>query len=202
MLDRYTHAVVQPLLKPMVAFLVRKNAHPDKLTWLGLFVGLLCVPALALQYYKVALVCILINRIFDGLDGALARASSPSDKGGFLDITLDFIFYPAVVLGFALANPAANALSAVFLLFAFMGASCSFLAFSVMAEKNSITYPQFKNKSLYYMSGITEGTETIVFFILICLLPGWFSWLACIYGLLCLVTTAGRIYIGCQQLKS
>ena len=202
MLDRYTHAIVQPLLNPLVEFLFKKNIHPDKVTWTGFFIGLFCVPALAMHDYKIALFCILVNRILDGLDGAIARRTSTSDFGGFLDITLDFIFYPAVIVGFALANPEANALTAVFLLFAFMGAASSFLAFAMMAEKCNIAYDQFENKSFYYMSGLTEGTETIIFFGLICFFPLLFPEAALVYGSLCLVTTASRIYVGYKKLKS
>jgi len=200
MLDRYTHKMVQPLLKPFVNYLLKKEIHPDKVTWVGFVIGFLSLPALAMRWYVVALIFIIINRVLDGLDGALARALSPSNKGGFLDITLDFIFYSAVVLGFSMADSKANALSATFLLFCFMGTASSFLAFSAMAEKHDIPPSQFDNKSLYYMSGLTEGTETLIFFILICLLPTWFPILACFFGLLCLLTTAGRLYTGSKQL--
>ncbi len=201
MLDRYTHAIIQPLLKPVIKLLLKKQVHSDRLTWIGFVIGLFTLPALALKLYFVSLVLILVNRVFDGLDGALARATSTTDKGGFLDITLDFIFYSIVVLGFALAKPEANALPSAFLLFAFMGATSSFLAFAIMAEKNNISCTQFKNKSLFYMSGLTEGTETIIFFMLACMLPSWFPFLACFYAVLCLITTAGRIINGCAKLS-
>ncbi len=62
------------------------------------------MPALYLHLYWLALICIVLNRFGDGLDGALARMTRATDGGGFLDIVLDFIFYASVVLGFALAN--------------------------------------------------------------------------------------------------
>jgi CDP-alcohol phosphatidyltransferase. len=74
-----------------------------------------------LGWYLAALVAIVLNRLLDGLDGALARLRGLTDAGGFLDIALDFLFYALVPFGFALAAPADNAIAAAWLLFAFMG---------------------------------------------------------------------------------
>ena len=122
--------------------------------------------------------CCLVNRLADGLDGAVARQTRLTDLGGFLDIVLDFIVYAGMVFAFALADPAANALAAAFLLFAFMGTGSSFLAFAIMAAKRGITTDLRGRKSLYYLGGLAEGTETILFLALACLLPDRFVPLA------------------------
>jgi hypothetical protein len=64
-----------------------------------------------------------------------AADPQPTDRGAFLDITLDFLFYASIPLAFALADPAANALPAAVLLAAFIGTGSSFLAFAVLAER-------------------------------------------------------------------
>ena len=69
------------------------------------------------------------SRVLDGLDGATARASRLTDRGGFLDIVFDFIFYGAIPLAFALRDPGANALAAAVLLFSFYVNGASFLAY-------------------------------------------------------------------------
>ena len=51
----------------------------------------------------------------------MARLTAPTDRGAFLDITLDFLFYASIPLAFAVADPAANALPAAVLLAAFIG---------------------------------------------------------------------------------
>ncbi len=201
MLDRWTHAWVQAPLKQL-AHKLQGRVSSDQVTLTGFVVGICSLPALALHWYIPALVCILINRIMDGLDGALARLNGTTDAGGFLDITLDFVFYAAVVLGFALANPESNALAASFLLFSFLGTCSSFLAFAIMAEKRHIARIQFSNKSLYYLGGLTEGTETILFYTAICLWPQLFSPLALGFGGLCLITAATRIYTGYHTIKT
>lgn len=168
----------------------------NQVTVFGFIIGLLAIPAIAFEAYLMALVLILLNRLSDGLDGAVARRTGPTDRGGFLDITLDFIFYSSIPFAFALADPFDNALAAAFLIFSFIGTGCSFLAYAIMAEKRGITTDIRGRKSLYYLGGLTEGTETIALFVAVCLLPVWFPVLAVIFGLLCWVTTATRIYAG------
>ena len=83
----------------------------NQITIAGFILGLMALPALMMQEYYWALAFILLNRIFDGLDGAVARRQGISDCGGFLDITFDFLFYSMVPFGFVLANPEANAVA-------------------------------------------------------------------------------------------
>jgi phosphatidylglycerophosphate synthase len=123
----------------------------------------------------------------------VARRTRQSDLGGYLDIVCDFIFYSGFVYGFALADPA-NAPAAAFLIFGFMGTGASFLTFAVMAAKRGITTEMRGPKSLYYLGGLTEGTETIALFAVICLWPGAFVALAYLFGVLCWLTTAARIH--------
>ena len=83
-----------------------------------------------------------------------------------------------------------------------MGTGSSFLAFASIAGKRNITNPVYQNKSLYYMSGITEGTETIGFFIAFCLWPALFPQLATIFAALCFITTFNRIWAGYRTIQS
>ena len=138
-----------------------------------------------------------VVRLADGLDGAVARASGrASTRGAFLDISLDFVFYALVPLGFALADPEANALAAAVLIAGFVGTGSSFLAFAAVAGQQGITAPRFPTKGIYYLGGLTEGFETIVFFVLICLFPDWFAPLAYGFALACAATTVARWHQG------
>ena len=114
---------------------------------------------------------------------------------------LEFLFYSLIPFGFAFSAPEQNALAAAFLIFSFIGTGSSFLAFAVMANKRGIENPVYKNKSLYYMSGLTEGTETIACFVLFCLFPDHFATIAYLFGSACWFTTCTRIYSGYQTLK-
>ncbi|MDD7804105.1 MAG: CDP-alcohol phosphatidyltransferase family protein [Endozoicomonas sp. (ex Botrylloides leachii)] len=200
MLDRWTAQWVRtPLNK--VAVLLVKRITPNQLTFTGFIVGLTAIPLLASQLYLPALAMIAINRLMDGLDGALARLTTPTDAGGFLDITLDFIFYAGIVLGFALANPIKNGVAANLLLFSFMATGSSFLAYAIMAEKHKLVDPHFSCKSFYYLGGIVEGTETIMIFILFCLVPTQFPTLATGFAAVCLLTALMRVIAGFQAIK-
>lgn len=176
--------------------LTARGIKADQVTLTGFGIGVLVVPALAAGWFGLALLFILANRIGDGLDGALARQQGPTDRGAFLDIALDFLFYALVPLGFALADPAANALPAAVLIAAFVGTGSSFLAFAVIAEKRGLQAIAYPAKGIHYLGGLTEGTETIGLFIAICLWPGAFPALALIFAALCLITTMTRWYAG------
>ena len=201
MLDRFTMPLThRPLAR--LARVLHGRLTPDQVTLGAFFIGMAALPLLAFEHYGWALGAIVLNRLGDGLDGALARlAGQVSDAGGFLDIGLDFVFYAAVVLGFALADPAANALAAAFLLFAFIGTGTSFLAFAIAAGRRGIERPRFPQKTFYYMEGLTEGTETVAALVLFCLFPGQFAWIATLFALACLITTATRLWGGYRALR-
>ncbi|MCE0494778.1 CDP-alcohol phosphatidyltransferase family protein [Vibrio salinus] len=201
MLDRYSIKMVRVPLSALSSLLDKTGITANQVTVTGFAIGLLSLPALILEQYLWTLGFILLNRIFDGLDGALARRQGITDCGGFLDITLDFLFYSLIPFGFVLANPSANAIAGAFLIFSFIGTGSSFLSFAVMAGKRNIENPVYRQKSLYYIGGLTEGTETIACLILFCLFPAHFAVIAWIFGSLCWITTATRIWAGYQTLK-
>ncbi|MCG8471478.1 MAG: CDP-alcohol phosphatidyltransferase family protein [Desulfobacterales bacterium] len=202
MLDRWSVHWVKKPLERLAEPLAARGVKADQITLVGFFIGLLAMVALAFKGYLWAFAFIVLNRIADGLDGIVARKEGPTDAGGFLDIVLDFIFYSSVVVGFAFADPARNALAAVVLIFSFMGTGASFLAFASLAAKRGITSSVHKKKSLYYLDGLTEGTETILFFGVATLFPHGFPVLALLFAIACGITTVTRIVSGYQTLKS
>jgi phosphatidylglycerophosphate synthase len=201
MLDPWAIRFVEFPLNTCARLFEKKNVKPDQITITGFGLGLAAFFLIWMNFYKTALIFIVLNRIMDGLDGALARLTVKTDAGGFLDICLDFIFYSAVVAGFALADPLNNALPAVVLLFGFVGTGTSFLAFAIMAAKHDLQNKAYPHKALYYMGGLTEGTETIIFFIIICIFPNQFPFFAFCFAFLCLVTTMTRVVSGYAILK-
>jgi phosphatidylglycerophosphate synthase len=201
MLDRYLHPMVKPPLRSMARAVSNLGLKADQVTLLGFAVGMLAVPLIIFNVYGLALLCIIVNRIADGVDGELARLGTPTDAGGFLDITLDFIFYQAVVFAFGLADPA-NSPWALLLMLSFVGTGISFLAFAVMAEKHQIASVNYPNKSLHYLNGLAEGTETIAVFIAFCLWPQYFPWIAGVFAAICFMTAASRIRFAYTTLRA
>lgn len=196
MIDKYLLPVTRRVLAFPARDLVARGIDADRVTLWGFGAGMLAVPALWLGWFGLALLLILANRLADGLDGAVARLTATTDRGAFLDIALDFVFYAAVPLGFALADPGANAVAAAVLITAFVGTGSSFLAFAVIAERRGISATAYPQKGIYYLGGLTEGAETIAIFVLMCLYPGSFAVFAYLFALACAVTTVTRWRMG------
>ena len=193
MFDRYLRPLIDPPLNRMGRHLARAGIGADAVTLLGLLCGLAAGLAVALDAPLAALALILASRLADGLDGAVARATRPSDLGSYLDIIADFLFYAAIPLGFAFADPLANAVAAAALLAAFYVNGASFLGFAILAAKRGLSTEARGRKSWYHSGGLLEGSETIAFFVAFCLWPAAFAALAWIFAALCLVTTLGRV---------
>ena len=196
MFDATLIPIQRRVLASPAAWLVGRGVKADVVTLAGFAVGLAGVLALAFQAYGAALVCLALNRLADGLDGEVARQTVPTDRGAFLDIALDFLFYALFPLGFALGNPGDFALPAAVLIASFVGTGSSFLAFSVIAERRGIKAEDYPSKGIFYLGGLTEGAETIGVFVLMCLVPGWFPALAYIFATACFITTATRWLAG------
>ena len=199
MFDAHIRHWIDPPLSKLGSLLADKHIKPNSITVVGFVIGIMAVPLIALQYYKLAFVVVLVNRLMDGLDGALARQSSVTHTGGYLDIVLDFIFYSAVVFGFALAQPD-NAVYSAFLIFSFIGTGTTFLTFAIFAQKLGIDSNHQGEKSFYYLSGLAEGFETIVALGLMCLLPQYFWLIALVFGIICWISTAVRIFMAAEVL--
>ena len=200
-------ARLRPLIdKPLNAVARRLSGSgitPNIITGFGFVIGVLAAVALAFRLDHIALGLILLSRIMDGLDGAVARHAAPrsrhpgaksqeSDLGGYYDIVADFLFYSGIILAFAVGRPD-HALMAAFLIFCFVGTGSSFLAYAIIVAKTGQNNEKQGKKSFYYLTGITEGSETIFVLVLICLYPEWFPQIAAVFGTLCLITTAGRV---------
>jgi phosphatidylglycerophosphate synthase len=201
MLDKIILTKAKPSLVKIAKYWLDKGITPNQMTIVGFILGLLALPIIAIEYYIYGIILIMLNRVCDGIDGTMARLSSSSDRGAFLDIVLDFLFYSAIPLGFAIANPTQNALPAAVLIYAFIGTGCSFLAFAVIAAKRNLSSTAYPEKGFYYLGGLTEATETIAVFILMCLLPEYFALLAYGFAALCFLTTALRIKAGWDSFK-
>ena len=196
MLDRAAQALIAPVLGWAAGALVRRGVAADAITLAGFALGLVGAGWIAAGHPLIGLAWLLASRLADGLDGAVARRTQPTDRGAFLDITLDFCFYASVPLAFALADPAANALAAAVLLAAFICTASSFLAFAVLAERRGLASPAYPNKGLYYLGGLTEATETLACFAAMCVWPALFAPLALGFAALCGLTWLARLQAG------
>ncbi len=193
MLDATARRLIDPPLNAAGRALAARGLTADGVTLAGLVIGLTSALAIWAGLFFLGLLLILVSRIADGLDGAVARASKKTDFGGYIDIVADFAFYGAIPLAFILHDPASNGVAGAILLTSFYVNGTSFLGFAILAEKRDMETAAQGIKSLYYSNGLLEGTETIVFFVLLCLFPGAFVPLALIFAALCFVTATLRV---------
>lgn len=185
MLDATIQTLIARPLASVGSRLARTGLTANAITLLGAALAIPLIFALASRSNAVALTLLALNRLLDGLDGAVARAkprsASASNLGGHLDIVADYVFYAGVPFGFALAAPTDNALAAAALLASFLLTCSSFLAYAALAAKQDIAAghePAELRKSFFYSRGLMEGTETIAFFVAMILWPAHFAVLA------------------------
>ncbi|MBM7066353.1 CDP-alcohol phosphatidyltransferase family protein [Actibacterium sp. 188UL27-1] len=195
MLDATARKIIDRPLNWMGARLAARGVTANQVTLAGLVLGLAAAGLIGFGLHLAALLLLLASRLADGLDGAVARASRQTDFGGYLDIAADFLFYGAIPMAFVMSDPAGNGAAGAFLLTSFYFNGTSFLGFAVLAEKKQMQTDARGVKSLYFTGGLLEGTETIAFFVALCLFPAWFAPLAWIFGSLCFVTAVSRILL-------
>lgn len=193
MLDGLMRRLIDPPLTAAGRRLAAAGVGADAITLAGLAFGIACAVAIAVGADAVALAMLASSRLCDGLDGAVARATRKTDRGGYLDIVFDFVFYGAVPLGFALREPDVLALPAAVLLFSFYINGASFLAFAALAAKRGMETAARGVKSIYFTAGLAEGTETILAFALMILFPEWFAPIAYFFAGLTAMTAISRI---------
>ena len=196
MLDRLALKLVRPATEAAAARLSARGVTADQATLAGFGFGMLAAIMIVMGLTTAAILPLLVNRALDGVDGALARMTHTTERGAFLDISLDFVFYASVPLAFAALVPQENAFAAAVLLAAFVATGTSFLAFAVIAEKRGLKSAAYPSKSFYYLGGLTEGTETIACFLAMCLWPQHFAVIAIVYAALCAVTAITRLIAG------
>lgn len=191
MFDARLRPLIDPPLNAMGRWLARLGVTANGLTAAGILVALLAGWAIAHGQFDLGLGLIVANRLIDGLDGAVARATRMTDFGGYFDIVGDFVFYVAVPVGFGFADPS-NLVAALILVASFALTGTSFLAFATLAAKRGEETVAHGRKSFFYNTGLAEGSETIAAFVLMALMPAYFVTIAWIYALLCLATVMQR----------
>jgi len=199
MLDPVMRRLIDP---PLNAAAKRwpSSVSANQITIIGFGLGVISVAAVAHGAFTLALALLLINRLGDGLDGAVARQHGATDLGAYLDIVADFLLWSLLPLGF-LFSDGANAVAAAVLLSSFAMSMVVFLAYAIMAEKRGISTESQGKKSFFYMAGLAEGTETIGFFTIVMIWPQAFIPAAYSFAVLVYLSVIGRIIVSVKALE-
>lgn len=193
MFDASLRRLVDPMLVSLARAVVRAGGSADLVTAMAFAAGLGCALAVSQGAHGWALALLGLGRLGDGLDGLVAALTRRTDRGGYLDIVGDFVFYGAVPFAFAWADPAGNALAAAFLLLTFYINGASFLAYAAVAARRGLHSTVRGEKAIHFTAGLAEGGETIAAFALMLVRPDWFPAIAVAFGALCLVTAGARV---------
>lgn len=206
MFDARLRAALDGPLARTAAVLDRPVVTPDRITLLGLALGLGSAGAAATGWWTTAAVLWLASRLADGLDGPLARrrrarGEADAGAGGFLDITCDFTVYGATVVGVGLGSTDGGAALWPFLLVlaAYYVNGTAFLAFSSIAERSGRTIDD--GRSLSFLGGLAEGAETVAVHTLWLLLPDRAGEIAVVWAAVVAVSAAQRIVAGYRALR-
>ncbi len=195
MLDGAVRKLIDPMLDAAGRRIAAVGISANAITISGCVIGLIAAFAIWQQAYLTGLALLLLSRLCDGLDGSVARATEITDFGGYLDIVLDFVFYGAIPLGFILADPVNNGVAGGVLIFSFYITGSTFLAYAIMAERHNMESTVRGVKSLYFTTGLAEGTETIIVLSAFCLFPDHFSVIAYVFAAICFYTALSRIIL-------
>ncbi len=195
MLDGWARKRLDPAIDRLASALAGAGVSANAITFAAFGVGVAAAVAIAFGQFWAAAALILVSRLGDGLDGAVAARTARTDLGGYLDIVLDFVFYGLVPLAFVVHDPAANGLAGAVLLAAFYANGASFLAYAIVAAKRGLESEARGKKSIFFTTGLAEATETIAVFVAFCLLPQWFSPIAFAFAAITAYTTVSRIVL-------
>lgn len=193
MLDGWARKRIDPALDAIAVRLAAAGISANAVTLAACAIGLAAAAAIASGHLWLGLALILISRLGDGLDGAVAKVHGKTDFGGYLDIVLDFVFYGAIPLAFVILDPLTNGIAGATLIAVFYANGASFLAYAILAEKHGLASDARGPKSLFFTTGLAEATETIAIFVGFCLFPIWFPVLAFAFAALTAYTALSRI---------
>lgn len=200
MFDVALRRFVDPALIRMAGWIADTRISANMMTISGAGLALGAAFFVTQSNFAAALGFILLNRVFDGLDGAIARINGPTEFGGYLDTICDYVFYLSIPIAFGLMN-SVNQMPALLLIASFTLTAVSFLAFAAIAARQASDDGAHGPKAFIYSTGLMEGAETIAFFVLFCLFPGFFPTLAIVFAALCLLTVAQRFILAAKSFR-
>ena len=174
MLDAVLKRTIDPPLDAAAKRLVAFNIKADAIAVAAFVLGLAAIAVIAWGYYLPAVVLLALNRLLDGLDGAMARATGAGPRA-VVAATLGTVVLTGIPLGFALADPS-RAIAAAFLICALAGASAARISTAVRDGVEFI-----------------EDAVAFIAFAFACLLPDRLSLVAYVLGVLAFGSAGARL---------
>lgn len=166
MLDTHARRYIQPVFDKTGKLIYNLGMTPNQLTVLALVSGVGSGVSFYFGQSLLAVALLWLSGLLDVLDGSVARLSNSSSAfGGFMDLIFDRTVETVVIISYGLVYPD-SLLALVVLLSSIVFCISIFLSVGAIAEKRGM-------KEFYHQAGVTERTETFIFFTLFFLFPGF-----------------------------
>ncbi len=134
----------------------------------------------------------VLSRLFDGLDGEVARyRDRQSDRGGYLDLIGDMTVYATIVIAITAASESAPWAAAAVLMATFYLNAAAWLLLSALLAKRERSAAH--NTSVPIPSGLIEGGESVVFILIALLLDAQLASLYTVFAGLTAITALQRV---------
>lgn len=192
--------------EPLAARLT--GVSPNAISLLAFAIGILTAYLAANQLYGWAVAAWLLSRVFDGLDGLIARLHcKQSDFGGYFDIILDFVIYAAVPIAIVLGSPSQDRyLALTFMLGAFYVNGASWMYLAAILEKRGNQFvgdPAAPSAmtSIVMPSGLVGATETILAYCAFLIWADQVALLFSIFGTMVVLTSIQRLIWAWRKLR-
>lgn len=148
------------------------------------------MPALFFHQKILAIMLLALSGYLDTVDGSVAREMGRTTNFGCaLDITCDRIVEIAIVFGLCSYAADQRALWCLGMLASILLCVTTFLIVGIFTPQATTT-----NKSFHYSPGLIERAEAFIIFLLMILIPSWFTGLALIFCLTVCYTALYRLY--------
>ena len=164
----FDHQIQKFTQKPLivVAKIFLKFVNPNQITILGFILGISMSFLIFFHFYFYAILLLILSRLCDGLDGTMARLTTPLLWWILRYCQWLHLFWVCFAFGFS--NSSYTTLSIFY--FLYIGTGTTFLAkaaIQTQLDKISETNDAIEGlpKSFHYTSGLVEGTETIIFMV-------------------------------------
>lgn len=188
MIEHYIRPFYQHVLGDPLARHLGKVLSPNRVTLLGVLVGMGIIPSLIYDQIFLALLFLGLSGLLDTLDGTIAHLyQKNSPYGTALDIVGDRIVEFSIILGLFFMSPEIRSFPCLIMLGSILICVSSFLVVGIFSENNS-------HKGFHYSPGLIERLEAFIFFAAMILFGDYFSFLAYTFSFLVFCTAFLRIW--------
>lgn len=188
--ERFRRFIAPGLSRPARA-LRAIGVTPNQVSGAGFLVAVGAAGAIASGRPVIGISLWLGSRLFDALDGAVAREGQVGSAfGGYLDVVLDMAAYSLMAVAFAAVQPEQRMLW-LLVLTGYVLAITTTAVLSSLLERRQVAVPG-NNRSVQFTPGFAEAGETSIVYVALALRPDWARWILVVWLVLLAATAVQR----------